>query len=98
MTPGGITPLWGGRDHPGIGGRHHSVTRGDIIPELGGGFLRNQHCLSVAAPKATIDVVTTKVIARDGSDLADDKTIRQFEGGSSCVVGIAGYASLFACH
>ena len=23
-------------------GRHHSVTRGEIIPELGGGFLRNQ--------------------------------------------------------
>ena len=42
MTPGGIIPLWG-RDHLGIGGRHHSVTRGDIIQELGGGFLRNQH-------------------------------------------------------
>ena len=34
MTPGGIIPLWG-RDHLGIGGRHHSVTRGDIIQELG---------------------------------------------------------------
>ncbi len=27
----------------GEGGRHHSVTRGGIIQELGGGFLRNQH-------------------------------------------------------
>jgi hypothetical protein len=36
--------------------------------------------LTVAAAKATIDVVATKVIAGDGSDLGDDKTIQQSEG------------------
>jgi putative transposase len=41
MTRAGSFP-YGGRDHLGIGGRHHSVTRGGIIQELGGGFLRNQ--------------------------------------------------------
>src|SRR6516165_8095871 len=40
--PGAGSFRYGGRDHLGIGGRHHSVMRGGIIPELGGGFLRNQ--------------------------------------------------------
>jgi len=40
--PGAGSFRYGGRNHLGIGGRHHSVTRGGIIPELGGGFLRNQ--------------------------------------------------------
>jgi hypothetical protein len=37
-------------------------------------------CLSVTAPKSAIDVVATKVIAGDGSDLGNDKTIQQSEG------------------
>jgi hypothetical protein len=34
----------------------------------------------VAAPKSAIDLVATKVIAGDGSNLGNDKTIQQSEG------------------
>ena len=37
--PGRDHSVWGARSSR-IRGRHHSVTRGGIIPELGGGFLR----------------------------------------------------------
>ena len=69
MTPGGIIPLWG-RDHLGIGGRHHSVTRGDIIQELGGGFLRNQHAGQQVRKVAT-DKLRDEVKRRGFLDLKE---------------------------
>jgi hypothetical protein len=62
MTPCEIIPLWG-RDHLGIRGRHHSVTRGGIIQELGGGFLRNQHVLA-NCPKANAHSINDRCKVR----------------------------------
>jgi hypothetical protein len=72
MTPCEIIPLWG-RDHLGIRGRHHSVTRGGIIQELGGGFLRNQHPVHRAKYRAAANR-SSVIHVRQEQKMLDHKT------------------------